>query len=85
MKTNNIKPNYAELARIHNCDYRTVKKYDNGYEDIINMSYGDYKRSLEIDRIYYWDENPEVKTTITPIENEEVKKMVKSFDNQKSI
>ena len=26
MKTNNIKPNYAELARIHNCDYRTVKK-----------------------------------------------------------
>ena len=28
MKTNNIKPNYAELARIHNCDYRTVKKYD---------------------------------------------------------
>ena len=32
MKTNNIKPNYAELARIHNCDYRTVKKYDNGYE-----------------------------------------------------
>lgn len=32
MKTNNIKPNYAELVRIHNCDYRTVKKYDNGYE-----------------------------------------------------
>ena len=32
MKTNNIKPNYAELARIHNCDYRTVKKYDNGYK-----------------------------------------------------
>ena len=28
MKTNNIKPNYAELARIHNCDYRTVKKYE---------------------------------------------------------
>ena len=27
MKTNNIKPNYAELARIHNCDYRTVKKH----------------------------------------------------------
>ena len=25
MKTNNIKPNYAELARIHNCDYRTEK------------------------------------------------------------
>ena len=32
MKTNNIKPNYSELARIHKCDRRTVKKYDNGYE-----------------------------------------------------
>jgi hypothetical protein len=32
MKTENIKPNYSELARIHNCDRRTVKKYDEGYE-----------------------------------------------------
>lgn len=32
MKTNNIKPNYSELARLHKCDRRTVKKYDNGYE-----------------------------------------------------
>ena len=59
------------------------------------MSYGDYKRSLEIDLstlklkesheidgIYYWDEDPEVKTTITPIGTEEVKKLVKSLDNQ---
>lgn len=27
-----IKPNYAELARKYNCDYRTVKKYNEGYE-----------------------------------------------------
>ena len=27
-----IKPNYAELARKYNCDYRTVKKYNDGYE-----------------------------------------------------
>ena len=32
MKTNNIKPNYSELARIHECDRRTVKKYDEGYQ-----------------------------------------------------
>lgn len=32
MKTNNIKPNYSELARLHNYDRGTVKKYDNGYE-----------------------------------------------------
>lgn len=32
MKTENIKPNYSELARLHKCDRRTVKKYDEGYE-----------------------------------------------------
>ena len=32
MKTENIKPNYSELARLHKCDRRTVKKYDDGYE-----------------------------------------------------
>ena len=78
--------------------YANYKLLIQGYENIINMSYGDYKRSLEIDLstlkfkesheidgIYYWDEDPEVKTTITQIENEEVKKLVKSFDNQKNI
>ena len=34
MKTEGIKPNYAELARIHKCDYRTVKKYNEGYNGI---------------------------------------------------
>ena len=32
MSTLEIKPNYSELARIHKCDRRTVKKYDEGYE-----------------------------------------------------
>ncbi len=32
LKTQNIKPNYSELARLHNCDRRTVNKYDNGYK-----------------------------------------------------
>ncbi len=32
LKTENMKPNYSELARLHNCDRRTVNKYDNGYE-----------------------------------------------------
>lgn len=32
MKTENIKPNYSELARLHDCDRRTVKKYNEGYE-----------------------------------------------------
>ena len=32
MKTMNIKPNFASLAREYNLDYRTVKKYYNGYD-----------------------------------------------------
>lgn len=31
MKTINIKPNFAQLAREHNLDYRTVKRYYFGY------------------------------------------------------
>lgn len=31
METLNIKPNYSELARIYECDRRTVKKYNEGY------------------------------------------------------
>lgn len=31
MGTLNIKPNYSELARIYECDRRTVKKYNDGY------------------------------------------------------
>lgn len=27
MKKNEAKPNYAELARIYNCDYRVIKRY----------------------------------------------------------
>ena len=25
MKKNDIKPNFSEMARIYNCDYRTIK------------------------------------------------------------
>lgn len=32
LKELDIKPNYAELARKYQCDYRTVKKYNEGYE-----------------------------------------------------
>lgn len=32
MKEQKIKPNFAELARKFDCDYRTVKKYYEGYE-----------------------------------------------------
>ena len=32
MKTNDIKPNYSELARIYNMDRRTIKKYYFGFE-----------------------------------------------------
>lgn len=32
LETLGIKPNYTQLAKIHGCDPRTVKKYNEGYE-----------------------------------------------------
>ena len=32
MKTMNIKPNFSSLAREYNLDYRTVKRYYDGYD-----------------------------------------------------
>lgn len=37
METLNIKPNYSELARIYECDKRTVKKYNEGYTKKIDL------------------------------------------------
>lgn len=40
LKEENIKPNYAEIARKYGCDYRTVKRYfENDVEDITHRIY----------------------------------------------
>lgn len=65
-----------------------------GYEKIMDTTFGVYKKSLdvdlaaltfkeshEIDGIYNWDEDPDIKTTTTSIGNENVKKLVRSLDN----
>lgn len=64
-----------------------------GYENIMSVAFGKYKKSLEIDLstltfkesreidgIYDWDEAPNIKTTTTSLENEKVKKLVRNFD-----
>lgn len=34
----NIQPNYAALAKLYNCDYRTVKRYyESGMKRVINQ------------------------------------------------
>ena len=64
-----------------------------GYENMISIAFGDYKKSLnidlskltfkeshELDGVYAWYEDPDVKTTETKIGNENVKKLVRNFD-----
>lgn len=46
MKTNDIKPNFSELARIYNMDRRTVKKYYLGLQSNNNVS----KRISKLDK-----------------------------------
>lgn len=65
-----------------------------GYENIISIAFGKYNKSLkidlstltfeeshEIDGVYNWYEDPEIKTTTTSVGNKNVKKLVRSLDN----
>lgn len=76
--------------------YENYKLLIEGYEDVINIAFGKYGKSLqidlstltfkeshEIDGFYDWDEDPEIKTTTTKVENENVKKLVRNLDNAK--
>ena len=46
MKTMNIKPNFASLAREYNLDYRTIKRYYDGYDG--KPAHHNKKSNLEI-------------------------------------
>ena len=46
---NELKPNYSELSRIHECDRRTIKKYFNGYtETKLDIYEDEIKEKLKI-------------------------------------
>ena len=64
-----------------------------GYKEIFEIAFGRYKSSLnidlalatfqeshEVDGFYMWDEEPDIRTTTFPIENDNVKKLVRSLD-----
>jgi len=66
-----------------------------GYEKIIGIAFGPYKKALEfdlslstfkeshaIDRIYGWDDDIDIKTTTTSIQNGQVKKLVKIIEKE---
>lgn len=69
-----------------------------GYEKIMGTTFGNYEKSLdvdlaaltfkeshEIDGVYNWDDDPDIKTITATVGNENVKKLVRSLDknNQK--
>lgn len=69
-----------------------------GYEKTMDIAFGPYRKSLEFDLssstfkeshalggVYDWDEDPDVKTTTTSIENDYVKKLVKNIEKSVSI
>ena len=79
--------------------YLAKSNYDlliKGYEKIMNTTFGEYKKSFdfdlssltfkeshELDGIYMWDEEPDVKTTTNKIGNDNVKKLVKGLNKIK--
>lgn len=67
-----------------------------GYEKIIGIAFGPYQKSMdfdlssstfteshEIDGVYFEDDDPDVKTTTTAIENDKVKKLVRNIEKLK--
>lgn len=67
-----------------------------GYEKIIGSAFGPYQKSMdfdlssltfteshEIDGVYFEDDDPDVKTTTTAIENDKVKKLVRNIEKLK--
>ena len=52
MRTLEIKPNYSELARIHDCDRRTIKRYD---EVVVDLYDNKIISEKTFDRITGWD------------------------------
>jgi len=64
-----------------------------GYEEVMNIAFGRDKKSLEIDLssltfkeshemdgVYDWYDDPDIKTTVTSVVNEDVKKLVRILD-----
>lgn len=64
-----------------------------GYEKIMSIAFGEYKKSLnidlttmkfteshEIEGVYDYDEDPDIKTTVTSIEEKNTQKLVRSLD-----
>lgn len=66
-----------------------------GYEKLFSIAFGKYNKSLNIDLstltfreshvlegVYDWDDDPDIKTTTTSINDKNVKKLVRSLDKQ---
>lgn len=67
-----------------------------GYEKIMGTTFGQYKKSLDVDLstltfkethelsgIYNWDEDPDIKTTSNKVGNDKVKKLIKNLNKIK--
>lgn len=66
------------------------------YEETIDIAFGTYKKAFEFDLssstfqesherygVYDWDEDPDIKKTTIPIENDKVKQIVKNIEKRK--
>ena len=86
----NLKVSSREASYLAKANYMLLIK---GYEKMMNSTFGTYKKSLEFDLssstfkesheangVYYWDDDPDVRTTITSIENEKVKTLVNNIE-----
>lgn len=91
----NLKVSSSKDSYLARANYELLVQ---GYEKTIGIAFGPYKKSLEldlssstfkeshaIDSVYDWDDDPNVKTTTTAIENGKVKKLVRYIEKDKFV
>lgn len=76
--------NYELLIKdCENLMNKAFNEYGKSLE--IDLSKFIFKESHEIDRVYYWNDDPEIKTTTTLVGGEETKKLVLSLDKHSKL
>lgn len=88
----NLKVSSSTNSYLAQANYKLLIQ---GYEKIIGLAFGPYKKTLEfdlslstfkeshaMDGLYDWDEEADIKSTTTSIQNEQVKKLVRTIEKE---
>lgn len=87
----NLQISSSSYAYLATSNYKILIQ---GYENLFSIAFGKFNKTLaidlstltfreshELDGVYDWDDDPDIKTTVTSITDKKVKRLVKSLDS----